>query len=562
MKIDGFLKRVVFASGLELTLGREDILVVIGPNNSGKSATLRELASRVRDGSKSVLISDVELERLTQLADLVAAYTPFANQSGQVSIGHHGFHLTHLNMWWGGVPTAAIGPFLGARILAELSTRERLGDCDPAPLYDRRMPFSADHPFQHFHKDDKLEIRASKLFRRAFKKDLVIHRGNSTNIPAYIGDRPKPAKGERTDSTSYYDRIEALDRLEVQGDGMRSFTSILGRVLAEDRPIILIDEPEAFLHPPQARMLADIIASENAGRQTLIATHSSDVLQGLLTKHASRVSVVRLKRTAAGGSAVLLSSEEVAELWKDPILRFSNILDGLFHDAVIVTEADADCRFYEALAASSLPDEQLPDLHYTYSGGKDRLPVVIKALKGLGVPVVTIADFDLLNNDSPLSKIVGAHGGDWTVIEPQWRAVKVAVEQSKMFLDADKFKLEIQAVLKGIKSGGSVDKDALRRVKELARSASAWDNAKKSGLASLPNGTPYNAAETLLMSLKELGIFVAPVGEMEGFCRSVGGHGPRWVEEAMKRDLKGDPDLAGARKFVEEIVKYLNAKLA
>ena len=51
-----------------------------------------------------------------------------------------------------------------------------------------------------------------------------------------------------------------------------------------------------------------------------------------------------------------------------------------------------------------------------------------------------------------------------------------------------------------------------------------------------------------------MGLWIVPVGEMEGFCRSVGGHGPGWVQELLnKRDLANDLELLGAREFVSEI---------
>ncbi len=342
---------------------------------------------------------------------------------------------------------------------------------------------------------------------------------------------------------------------------MRSFASILGRTLAESKPILLIDEPEAFLHPPQARLIADIIAAESTERQTFIATHSREILQGLLGNHAARVSVVRLTRTASGGSAVHLPSADIAALWKDPILRFSNVLDGLFHEAVVVTEADADCRFYESLAQCTTPSGQLPDIHYTYSGGKDRLPVVVKALRKLGVPVATIADFDLLNNETPLSLIVEAHGGDWSAIKPNWEAVKKTVEQSSTFVGADQFKTQMTDLLKLIPSGTAVEKSILSRIKSLARNASPWDHAKRSGLTSLPNGEPTRRAKALLADLNAIGVFVVPDGEMEGFCRDVSGHGPRWVEDVLKLDLATDETLANARRFMGEVVTHLNGKL-
>jgi hypothetical protein len=43
--------------------------------------------------------------------------------------------------------------------------------------------------------------------------------------------------------------------------------------------------------------------------------------------------------------------------------------------------------------------------------------------------------------------------------------------------------------------------------------------------------------------LRAAGLHVVEVGELEGFVRTVGGHGPRWVNEVLKRDLASDPEL-------------------
>jgi len=52
------------------------------------------------------------------------------------------------------------------------------------------------------------------------------------------------------------------------------------------------------------------------------------------------------------------------------------------------------------------------------------------------------------------------------------------------------------------------------------------------------------------------GVFVVLVGELESFCRTAGGHGPRWVAEVLKRHLKDDADLIEARDFVNKVVSY------
>ena len=198
-----------------------------------------------------------------------------------------------------------IGPVLAKYAISELTTRVRLSDADPIRTFQATLPFSADHPFQHMYQNDALEQKISIQFRRAFKEDLIIHKAAGETIPAYVGSRPALEVGEDRISRTYLDRIERLQRLETQGDGMKAFASLVGRVQTEGRPILLIDEPEAFLHPPQAKLVSQIIATESIC-QVFIATHSADVLQGIIQDHSPRVSVIRLSRNRDESSVCYL----------------------------------------------------------------------------------------------------------------------------------------------------------------------------------------------------------------------------------------------------------------
>ena len=45
-----------------------------------------------------------------------------------------------------------------------------------------------------------------------------------------------------------------------------------------------------------------------------------------------------------------------------------------------------------------------------------------------------------------------------------------------------------------------------------------------------------------------------PVGEFEGFCKSVGDYGPRWVQQVIEqKNLADDAELEAARKFVQQM---------
>ena len=143
---------------------------------------------------------------------------------------------------------------------------------------------------------------------------------------------------------------------------MRSFSGVLLNIIAGNKSVTLLDEPEAFLHPPQARLLGEILAKHtHQNKQLFISTHSEDFLKGLLTTGKENVRVVRINREGDINHMSLLDNEGVRTLWKDPILRFSNILSGLFHSKVVICEADTDCRFYQSVVDSIVERRNLKE---------------------------------------------------------------------------------------------------------------------------------------------------------------------------------------------------------
>lgn len=554
--IRGYISLIRFSNGLEINLHHDSVLVLIGPNNSGKSTALAEIELFISgEFGKKVVLEEAVFSRQSTVDEIKDAYKLSKDYQGIYRVAGAAFRDSQLDDWWSD-KSRGIGEGLTQLVVSKLDTRSRLSDCDPPSTFDSRKWHAANHPFQRMYIDAQLEEKTSEAVRRAFKSDLIIHRGAGQTIPAYIGKRPKVCEGEDRISPSYLEKIAILDEVASQGDGIRSYVSIVSRVISEQRAIQLIDEPEAFLHPPQAKLVGEIIALESGERQTFIATHSNDILQGLLISQLQRVSVVRLVRKSDGGRADLLTSLDIEDLWRDPILRFGGVLDGLFHDGVVVTEADGDCRFYAALMSASVASENRSDLHYTYGGGKDRIPVLVKALICLKVPVATIVDFDVLNSDFPLRRIIEAHGGEWEMFKPDWDIVKRSVEENSQFVGGDEFRSKINDLLASYPSGSVVPRTVIGQVRKLARNASPWDNVKNEGVNALSPGLATKHAKYLLSRLRKIGIFVNPHGQMEGFCRTVDSHGPRWVEQVLQRDLDQDAELSDARAFVTDIADY------
>lgn len=97
-------------------------------------------------------------------------------------------------------------------------------------------------------------------------------------------------------------------------------------------------------------------------------------------------------------------------------------------------------------------------------------------------------------------------------------------------------------------------KEAKTAIQALFRRSSPWAIAKDTGKYFVPSGDPTQAFARLAQALRNIGIHVVEVGELEKFVPSVGMHGPKWVNHALKKDLKNDPELGPARDFVRRLI--------
>jgi hypothetical protein len=207
----------------------------------------------------------------------------------------------------------------------------------------------------------------------------------------------------------------------------------------------------------------------------------------------------------------------------------------------------------DALFEAKKDDSRKPDIMFTHCGGKARLPLVIRALRQLEVPIAVVTDFDVLSDEQPLRNIVEAAGGGWGTVSKNWKEVKTAIDGKKPELNTDEVKKEITAILTAT-AGVVFPPSAGRNIQAILRRSSPWSIAKSVGIQYVPSGQPSQACAQLLSDLRALGIFIVPVGELEGFAKTVGDHGPGWVNEVIKKDLKSDPELEAARTFVGNIL--------
>jgi ABC-type transporter Mla maintaining outer membrane lipid asymmetry ATPase subunit MlaF len=554
------LSSVTFSDGTKIAFSTGDVVVLVGPNNAGKSLSLREIKHKLTDDKgKAVVVRSIEFNRSGEADELnswLMENSHVKERSGgdpqYMGLGYSVRKHTVNDRW---SPEATDLGNLVEVFCRLLTAEERLQLAHPA----NNIKFSSEppsHPIHYIYKDDGLANEVSRYFRKAFGQDLILNFAAGSEIPLHTGQAPLTNEKRDRVSSAYIEDLEKLPRLEKQGDGMRSFAGILLHAVLIRRSITLIDEPEAFLHPPQAKLLGQMLVKERSPQQQLfMATHSRDVLHGVLDANSPAVRVIRIQRDGDVNRVSELKNEDLKTLWSDPLLRYSNVLSGVFHEHVVLCESDADCRFYQAITDAiyeGVGDQKQPDVLFIHCGGKQRMPQIVRALHSLNVPISVTPDFDVLNAEYPLRAIVESIGAAWSQFEKHWKIIKSAVDRTKPELLSDDVKREVTKILDSVSEKNLPDEKA-DEIRDTLRRSSPWALLKKSGKAGLPSGDASAAYRQLDADLREVGIFVLPVGELERFCPSIGGHGPKWANQVLEKNLKSDSELEEARKFIRDI---------
>lgn len=63
-----WISKVTINDGTEILLDKNDIVVFVGPNNAGKSISLKEINQLLQANNKTgIVIKDIEIEKVEQM---------------------------------------------------------------------------------------------------------------------------------------------------------------------------------------------------------------------------------------------------------------------------------------------------------------------------------------------------------------------------------------------------------------------------------------------------------------------------------------------------------------
>lgn len=344
------LERVVLPGLRELdTTG---LVLVVGPNSSGKSQFLRDLYERLCGTPRALVVaSEVELRKLdlAPMIDVLVEEELFERVDDGSGTGQLRPRTTYLGVgqalgqissaqpqqWYNGYNPADASfhrrqneflNYFGRLLVTALFLDRRLVAVNQTGAYDHETQ-PPQHELHALYVDDEAKKALLQEIVTSFGKAVWPDASRGGTICLKVSEQGSlPSPEERLSPK----RMSQFRAIEAEGDGMKSYVATCIALLLGRRPVCLVDEPEMCLHPPQAYNLGRFIGRYGSSEDTVtfVATHSSHVLRGVI-QTAPKLQIVRLIRRGAAFSAHLVSASTLREALEKPTVRAESILGNL-----------------------------------------------------------------------------------------------------------------------------------------------------------------------------------------------------------------------------------------
>ena len=535
-----YISELIFNNGQILNVNENDIVVFVGPNNSGKSQSLRDIYEISFDKRPAIVISDIKIVKNQFNEENFLARISKVKNEGHTR-NYSGLNYSFSNHSITGFYNQRYYGSLRDVFICYLNTVNRLSITTPPQVIPRDSQKS--HPIHFVSSHSSYRKWLSENYKKAFGSDLIPHSHFGTSVPLCIGTPVKLLQdfdNEQDRQEEYAKVLDTYKQVQNQGDGIKSFTGVLLNLMIDYYLTYLIDEPESFLHPPQANVLGRIIGESLTNKQqAFLSTHSEEIIKGLMSVCPERIKIVRITRENDTNSFSILENERFNSIWNDPLLKYSNIMSSLFHENVVLCESDSDCKMYSIIESYLRSTAgQYSETLFIHSGGKQRMAKIATALRSLNIEVKLIPDIDVLNDEVVFRGITDAFGIDWAMISSDYNILASNLRSSKKRIAKNSFRNNLDKILASSEDK-NLNKKEVEAINDLLRTESKWNAIKKSGISAIPRGDAFSAFSRINQTLKNHNVFLVPVGELECFIKEISGHGPEWTN----RVLETYPDL-------------------
>ncbi len=528
----------------EVVLPVKGITIFVGSNNAGKSLVLREIeqAFLVHPFPTDLrILADYEVEwpTIEAVNEAIEKAKPYQNVGmsiSQLMLGRlnpsGGREVGHIdkNSLFITVQNKSDKNWLATQFLRwgviRLDGRSRFNLTNDQTGGDLLGP--PQNVLAHLFQDDAARFKVRSLVKDAFGFNFVIDPTNLGQLRIRLS-ADEPLADEQSLNTEARDFHRKALHIKDASDGVQAFTGIVSAVRSGEYHTVLVDEPEAFLHPPLARKLGRDLAALAGEREgaLMASTHSADFLMGCVEASAS-VRVVRLEYNSGKSRARMINAEALQRFLKRPLVRSTNVVSGLFHDGVVVLESDNDRAFYsEIYYRLSAEKTNYPSILFVNAQNKQTIKDIIGPLRQFGVPAAAAPDIDFIKDG-------GATWTDWLKSAQIPDALHLGYGQLRSAIYS-----ALQATGKNMKSDGGIN---------------------------ILDLTDKLAAEQLFQNLEEYGVFPVRQGELESWLMDLGVPGKKtdWTVSMLER-LGSDPanehyirpQSGDVWSYMENIVRWI-----
>jgi AAA15 family ATPase/GTPase len=512
-----------------------DINLILGANNTGKSTFIRELEDASRNcqiGLKNKWITSALFEvsgvktKFDALFPGVSSYSVFEGTQQEINkIG--GANIFGSGAWnnevFQSIKTKADNSetyraithpskgsdwhyftFVNALSIAMENCDSRLAG--PFTTQINRIDENYKDIVHYFYSQNAIFQKISDHIKDVFGIEIVFDNLQQGQKDIRLKpDITKPNSFTNTrDEAQFWDEHSAT--LQSQGDGLKAYLKILYAIFNPSKDIIIIDEPEAFLHSPQRRSLGKFIA-ENAssGKQIFISTHDSEFLRGVLTNTTRDTQVIHLKHLQG------IRKYTINKVPSSTRTRNINelILNSYFNKLTVLSEAEDDRVIYQYASQFFFPTQTV-DIHFLGLNAKGDVFATLKDLQKLEIEVCAIVDGDVLYSGECLN----------LTLDP-------------------------------------TDEVLLEEVKNLLNALSPTDRDlfKKNGFASLVDPTLSKKVQDAIQIAKKYKIFIVPIGELESWLDNLTPLNRK--VQAMKNEIDTNPITSkkiALREFIKDVI--------
>lgn len=553
------IKKIKFNDNTEIELNNDDIVVFVGANNVGKSRVLKDIKNDILESSSKKVIVD-EIEYQDTNFEEINMRNYFKNN---FELGPNGYDIavdvnhTH-NYNEHNFQNVKSGDKHFYKVLFSfLSTESRLNMTAPISysFINDKLRFNV---MRKLERDKKNITTLNDIVFSCFGKKIDISEGTWQNAVYKLykfGTKDEIDKSVSADTREARCLLESLENLNDQGDGIRSAVAILASLITTTHSLYLIDEPETFLHPPQARILGRNIVDLSQNKQCFISTHNIDLLRGMLEKNYARIKIIKINRTDNVNEFYVLDNDSIKVVSDDKNLKYSNILNGLFYNTVVLCENESDCKFYSALL-EKIDNDCYQNTLFCAVGGKDQFKIIIPLLNKLKINFLVIADLDLINNRDKLKDLINS-------IETNKYNQISSIHNDFLNLfesktdDQVKKQSEIkEEILSFITDTPYMSDETASKIRQVLKNISHLKLLKNCGKSCLPAGECVQKYNQIINFLNKSNIFVVECGEIERFIIEIDGHGSLWVEEVFKKyPTLDEPEYSNAKDFIKKVFK-------